>query len=86
MINTLILFYYKLAEMISTIDPSASGMIDMLRIGYLEFLNTTDPGTILDLLMNYFMMLVVLFVIYPMSLLYRIIMGLVGQPVPVPWF
>ena len=86
MINTLTLIYFKLAELISTIAPSTDGMLNKFGMKILELSNATDPGTIIGLIFETLMMLVVIIVILPITLAYRIFMGLIGQPVPVPWF
>ena len=86
MINTLTLIYFKLAELISTIAPSTDGMLNQFGMQMLELSNATDPGAIIGLVFETLMMLVVIIVIFPITLAYRLFMGLIGQPVPVPWF
>ena len=86
MINTLTLIYFKLAELISTIAPSTDGMLNQFGMQMLELSNATDPGAIIGLIFETLMMLVVIIVILPITLAYRLFMGLIGQPVPVPWF
>lgn len=86
MINTLTLIYFKLAELISTIAPSTEGMLNQFGMQILELSNATDPGAIIGLIFETLMMLVLIIVILPITLAYRLFMGLIGQPVPVPWF
>ena len=86
MINTLTLIYFKLAELISTIAPSTDGMLNQFGMQMLELSNATDPGAIIGVIFETLGMLVVIIVILPITLAYRLFMGLIGQPVPVPWF
>ena len=86
MINTLTLIYFKLAELISTIAPSTDGMLNQFGMQILELSNANDPGAIIGLIFETLGMLVVIIVILPITLAYRLFMGLIGQPVPVPWF
>ena len=79
MINTLSLIYFKMAELISTLFPD--GMLNQIGMNML-----TDPGAIITHLFEQLLMLVAVIVILPITLAYRIFMGLIGQPVPVPWF
>ena len=86
MINTLTLIYFKLAELISTIAPSTDGMLNQFGMKMLEFSNATDPGTLIGLIFETFFMLVLIVIVVPLNFAYRLFMGLIGQPVPVPWF
>lgn len=79
--NTLSLIYFKLAELISTFFPSTDGMLNQIGMNML-----TDPGAIITHIFEQLLMLVALIVIMPLYIAYRIFMGLIGQPVPVPWF
>ncbi len=79
--NTISLIYFKMAELISTLFPSTDGMLNQIGMNML-----TDPGAIITLLFEQLLMLVAVIVILPITLAYRIFMGLIGQPVPVPWF
>ena len=81
MINTISLIYFKLAELISTLFPSTDGMLNQIGMNML-----TDPGAIITHMFEQLLMLVALIVIMPLYIAYRIFMGLIGQPVPVPWF
>ena len=81
MINTISLIYLKLAELISTLFPSTDGMLNQIGMNML-----TDPGAIITHIFEQLLMLVALIVIMPLYIAYRIFMGLIGQPVPVPWF
>jgi len=81
MINTLSLIYFKLAELISTIFPSADGLLNQIGMNML-----TDPGAIVTHIFEQLLLLIAVIVILPLTLAYRIFMGLIGQPVPVPWF
>ena len=81
MINTISLIYFKLAELISTLFPSTDGMLNEIGMNML-----TDPGAIITHIFEQLLMLVALIVIMPLYIAYRIFMGLIGQPVPVPWF
>jgi hypothetical protein len=80
--NTLNIILYNLVELIATIDPSSSGLLNMLIVNFSELSSATDPGIIFETLLVIFLLLI----IYPITLLYRLFMGLIGQPVPVPWF
>ena len=84
--NTLTLIYFKLVELMSTIDPSASGMMNDFGMKMLNLSYTTDPVFIISFILETLLLLVAIFIIYPIYLAYRIFMGLIGQPVPVPWF
>ena len=81
MINTISLIYFKLAELISTLFPSTDGTLNQIGMNML-----TDPGAIITHIFEQLLMLVALIVIMPLYIAYRIFMGLIGQPVPVPWF
>ena len=81
MINTISLIYFKLAELISTLFPSTDGMLNEIGMNML-----TDPGAIITHIFEQLLMLVALIVIMPLYIAYRIFMGIIGQPVPVPWF
>jgi len=80
--NTLNLILCNLLELIATIDPSSSGFLSMLNVKFSELSSATDPGMILETLLMIFLVLIV----YPITLIYRLFMGLIGRPVPVPWF
>ena len=84
--NTLTLIYYKIVELMSTVDPSTSGIMNLFGMKMLELSNATDPGAIITHIFEQLLMLVALIVIMPLYIAYRIFMGLIGQPVPVPWF
>ena len=86
MINTLTLIYFKLAELISTIAPSTEGLLNQFGMKMLELSNATDPGSIIGLIFETLFMLVLIVIIVPLNFAYRLFMGLIGQPVPVPWF
>ena len=79
--NTLSLIYFKLAELISTLFPSTDGMLNQIGMNML-----TDPGAIVTHIFEQILLLVAIIVIMPLYIAYRIFMGLIGQPVPVPWF
>ena len=79
--STLTLIYFKLAELMSTLFPSADGLLNQIGMNML-----TDPGAIVTLIFEQLLMLIAIIVILPLTLAYRIFMGLIGQPVPVPWF
>ena len=79
--NTLSLIYFKLAELISMLLPSTDGMLNQIGMNML-----TDPGALITQIFEQLLMLVAVIVILPITLAYRIFMGLIGQPVPVPWF
>ena len=79
--NTLSLFYFKMAELMSTLFPSTDGMLNQIGMNML-----TDPGAIITHLFEQLLILLAVIVILPITLAYRIFMGLIGQPVPVPWF
>ena len=81
MINTISLFYFKLAELISTLFPSTDGMLNQIGVNMLA-----DPGAIVTHIFEQILFLVAMIVIMPLYIAYRIFMGLIGQPVPVPWF
>jgi len=86
MMNTLVQLYFKLAELISTFIPSADGMMNELGMKIMDLSNASDPGAIADMLFEIILMMVLIFILYPITLAYRLFMGLIGQPVPVPWF
>ena len=86
MMNVLTLIYYKIIELMSTADPSASGIMNLFSMKMLDLSNATDPGAIITHIFEQLLMLVALIVIMPLYIAYRIFMGLIGQPVPVPWF
>ena len=79
--NTLNLILCNILELIATIDPSSSGFLSMLNVKFSEISTTTDPGIIIETLLMIFLVLIV----YPITLIYRIFMGLIGRLVPVPW-
>ena len=79
--NTLSLIYFKMAELISTLFPSTDGMLNQIGMNML-----TDPGAIVTHIFEQILFLVAMIVIMPLYIAYRIFMGLIGQPVPVPWF
>ena len=81
MMNTLSLIYFKMAELISTLFPSTDGMLNQIGMNML-----TDPGAIVTHIFEQILFLVAIIVIMPLYIAYRIFMGLIGQPVPVPWF
>ena len=79
--NTLSLIYFKMAELISTLFPSTDGMLNQIGMNML-----TDPGAIVAHIFEQILFLVAMIVIMPLYIAYRLFMGLIGQPVPVPWF
>jgi len=79
--STLTLMYFKLAELISTFFPSTDGMLNQIGMSML-----TDPGAIVTHIFEQLLTLIAIIVILPLTLAYRLFMGLIGQPVPVPWF
>lgn len=79
--STLTLIYFKLAELISTLFPSADGMLNQIGMSML-----TDPGAIITHIFETLIFLLGVIILLPLTLAYRIFMGLIGQPVPVPWF
>jgi hypothetical protein len=81
MMNTLSLIYFKFAELISTLFPSTDGILNQIGMNML-----TDPGAIVTHIFEQILFLVAMIVIMPLYIAYRIFMGLIGQPVPVPWF
>jgi len=81
MINTLTLIYFKLAELISTLFPSTDGMLNQIGMNML-----TDPGALITHIFETLIFLLGVIILLPLTLAYRIFMGLIGQPVPVPWF
>jgi hypothetical protein len=81
MINTISLIYFKLADLISTLFPSTDGTLNQIGMNML-----TDPGVIIAHIFEQILVLVAIIVIMPLYIAYRIFMGLIGQPVPVPWF
>ena len=86
MMSTLTLIYFKLAELISILFPSTDGMLNQIGMNMLNLSDLSDPGAIVTLIFEQLLMLVAVIVILPLTLAYRIFMGLIGQPVPVPWF
>ena len=84
--NTLSLIYFKLAELISTLFPSMDGMLNQIGMNMLTLSDLSDPGAIVTHIFEQLLMLVAVIVILPLTLAYRLFMGLIGQPVPVPWF
>ena len=79
--NTLSLIYFKMAELISTLFPSTDGMLNQIGMNML-----TDPVAIVAHIFEQILFLVAMIVIMPLYIAYRLFMGLIGQPVPVPWF
>ena len=86
MIYTLTSIYFKLAELISTFVPSADGMLNQFGMTLMDLPNVTDPGEVVTYLFEQILFLFAMAVILPLTLAYRLFMGLIGQPVPVPWF
>tara|TARA_B100000614_G_C14498117_1_gene473476 strand:- start:494 stop:754 length:261 start_codon:yes stop_codon:yes gene_type:complete len=86
MMNTLTLIYFKLAELISTFIPSADGILNQFGMTLMDLSNVTDPGEVVTYLFEQILLLFAMAVILPLTLAYRLFMGLIGQPVPVPWF
>ena len=86
MINTLSLIYFKLAELISTLFPSTDGMLNQIGVNMLNLSDLSDPGAIVTHIFEQLLLLVAIIVFMPLYIAYRIFMGLIGQPVPVPWF
>ena len=84
--NTLTLIYYKLVELISTFIPSADGILNQFGMTLMDLSNVTDPGEVVTYLFEQILLLFAMAVILPLTLAYRLFMGLIGQPVPVPWF
>lgn len=86
MMSTITLIYFKLAELISTLVPSSNGMLNQFGINMLNLSNATDPALIINLIADLVFALILLFIFLPITILWRIFMTLIGQPVPVPWF
>tara|TARA_Y100000768_G_scaffold378127_1_gene352184 strand:- start:266 stop:526 length:261 start_codon:yes stop_codon:yes gene_type:complete len=86
MMNTLVSMYFKMAELISTFFPSADGTLNQFGMNMIELSNATNPWHIIELIFETLLMLVLIIVIVPLNFAYRLFMGLIGQPVPVPWF
>ena len=84
--NTLTLIYYKIIELMSTADPSASGMMNLFSMKMLDLSNATDPGAIIIHIFETLIFLIGVMILVPLNFAYRLFMGLIGQPVPVPWF
>ena len=84
--STLTLIYFKLAELISTLFPSTDGMLNQIGMNMLNLSDLSDPGAIITHFFEQLLILVAVIVILPLTLAYRLFMGLIGQPVPVPWF
>lgn len=86
MMSTLTLIYSKLAELISILFPSTDGILNQIGMNMLNLSDLSDPGAIITHIFEQLLILVAVIVILPLTLAYRIFMGLIGQPVPVPWF
>lgn len=86
MMSTITLIYFKLAELISTLVPSSNGMLNQFGINMVNLSNATDPALIINLIADLVFALILLFIFLPITILWRIFMTLIGQPVPVPWF
>lgn len=86
MMSTITLIYFKLAELISTLVPSSNGMLNQFAINMVNLSNATDPALIINLIADLVFALILLFIFLPITILWRIFMTLIGQPVPVPWF
>lgn len=86
MMSTLTLIYFKLAELISILFPSTDGILNQIGMNMLNLSDLSDPGAIITHIFEQLLILVAVIVILPLTLAYRIFMGLIGQPVPVPWF
>lgn len=86
MTNILTLIYFKLAELISTVVPSVDGMLNQFSMQVLNISNTSDPWFLINFIFETLLNLLAILIIVPLSFAYRLFMGLIGQPVPVPWF
>ena len=86
MTNILTLIYFKLAELISTVVPSADGLLNQFSMQVLNISNTSDPWFLINFIFETLLYLLVILIIVPLNFAYRLFMGLIGQPVPVPWF
>ena len=86
MISALTVIYFKLAELISTLVPFLDGTLNQVGVKILELNIATDPGIIIELVFEIIMSLILIFIVMPVYMMYRIFMGMIGQPVPVPWF
>ena len=84
--NTLTLIYYKIVELMSTVDPSTSGIMNLFGMKMLDLSNTTDPGAIIIHIFETLIFLIGAIILFTLTFAYRLFMGLIGQPVPVPWF
>lgn len=84
--NTLTLIYYKIVELMSTVDPSTSGIMNLFGMKMLELSNSSDPAFIINFIFETILLVIVLVIVVPLNFAYRLFMGLIGQPVPVPWF
>ena len=78
--------YFKLVEFISTLVPFLDGILNQFGVKILDLSDATDPGVIIKLFFDIVISLIAFFIIAPVYIFYRIFMGLIGQPVPVPWF
>ena len=78
--------YFKLVEFISTLTPFLDGILNQFGVKILDLSDATDPGVIIKLFFDIVISLIAFFIIAPVYIFYRIFMGLIGQPVPVPWF
>lgn len=86
MVSALTVIYFKLAELISTLVPFLDGTLNQVGVKILELNIATDPGIIIELVFEIIMSLILIFIVMPVYMMYRIFMGMIGQPVPVPWF
>ena len=86
MLSALTVIYFKLAELISTLVPLLDGMLNQFGVKILYLSDATDPGVIIKLFFEIVISLIAFFILAPVYIFYRIFMGLIGQPVPVPWF
>ena len=86
MTNILTLIYFKLAELISSVVPSIDGMLNQFSMQVLNISNTSDPWFLINFIFETLLTLLVILIIVPLNFAYRLFMGLIGQPVPVPWF
>ena len=84
--NTLTLIYYKIIELMSTADPSTSGIMNLFGMKMLDLSNATDPGAIIIHIFETLFFLLGAMILLTLTFAYRLFMGLIGQPVPVPWF
>lgn len=66
--------------------PSTGGMLNQIGMNMLNLSDLSDPGVIITHIFEQILFLVAIIVIMPLYIAYRIFMGLIGQPVPVPWF